>query len=192
MSKVLTHGGSTPTTNGRGFGHRVALGAIAVAVILAVVLGISLSRSSSTRPSLKALSPPATSAPLAQTAPPVTTTTLALPSAPTAPSFPGVSAAAVTAITGWETANGPTIGTWVISSAVTSTVDSSYVLFKIGPASGYETSVQPGYGFAQSQGDQWVVIGYGSFAVGCSTSGSSNPVVPAAVMTAFGLACPTA
>jgi hypothetical protein len=103
---------------------------------------------------------------------------------------PGVPTAALTAITAWETANGPAAGTWRISSAQVSTVEPSYVLFHVGPAAGYESRVQGGYGFAQESAGTWQVIGFGSAEVGCPGGGGSAPVVPVPVLIGFGLGCP--
>jgi peptidoglycan hydrolase-like protein with peptidoglycan-binding domain len=100
-------------------------------------------------------------------------------------------AAVSAAITSYENANGPPAGTWVMSSSQVSAVDPTYVLFHIGPAPGHETTVQGGYGFAHSSGGTWSVIGFGSAQVGCPPGGPQSPVVPAAVLSGFGLTCPS-
>ncbi len=99
-------------------------------------------------------------------------------------------AAATAAINAYETANGPPVGTWQITSTQVSSVDPSYVLFRIGPAPGHEDTVQGGYGFVHNQSGTWTVIGLGSAQVGCPPGGAQTPVVPTAVLTGFGLACP--
>ncbi len=102
----------------------------------------------------------------------------------------GVPSAATAAIDRYEAANGPPAGSWVITTARLSTVDPSYVYFAIGPAPGYQDSVQGGYGIAHETGGTWSVIGFGSAGVGC-TSGPQTPAVPTAVLTGFGLTCPS-
>jgi hypothetical protein len=119
-----------------------------------------------------------------------TTTTVATTTT-TAASGSGVPSAATTAINSFETANGPAAGTWQISSSQTSTVDPSYVFFRIGPAAGHENEVQGGYGFAFEHGGAWSVIGFGTSEVGCPPSSSQNAIVPSAVLAEFGVGCPS-
>lgn len=102
----------------------------------------------------------------------------------------GVPSAATAAINAYEAANGPKSGTWVITGSSVSSVDPSYVLFHIGPAPGYENTVQGGYGFVHQSGGTWTVIGFGSSEVGCPPGASGNQVVPTNVLTGFGLSCP--
>jgi peptidoglycan hydrolase-like protein with peptidoglycan-binding domain len=102
-----------------------------------------------------------------------------------------VPAAATSAINAYETANGPAAGTWVLVSSSLSTVDPTYVYFRIGPAAGYENTVQGGYGFAHNAGGSWSVIGFGSAGVGCPPGAGGNQVVPANVLAGFGVSCPT-
>jgi hypothetical protein len=78
----------------------------------------------------------------------------------------------------------------VITGSSVSSVDPSYVLFHIGPAPGYESTVQGGYGFAHQVGASWTVIGFGSSEVGCPPGAAGNQVVPTNVLTGFGLSCP--
>ena len=73
---------------------------------------------------------------------------------------PGVPAAAVAAITGWETAEGPAANTWQISSAPASAVNPAYVMFKLTAAPGYEATFQPGYGFALNTSGTSTVVSY--------------------------------
>jgi hypothetical protein len=125
------------------------------------------------------------------TSPRVTTTTVPEPT-PTPRSTTTTTTAAVDSVTmaidAFQAANGPAKG-WVITSTQTS-ADPSYVLFKLGPAPGYETSYQGGYGFVQHQASgAWLVIGFGTFAVGCPSDGSTAPAVPAQVLSGFGLSC---
>jgi peptidoglycan hydrolase-like protein with peptidoglycan-binding domain len=119
-----------------------------------------------------------------------TTSTTVAASTTTAPSGTGVPAAATAAITAYETAHGPTAGTWAITSSALSSVNPNYVLFRIGPASNTDVDVQPGYGIVYSSGGTWTVIGFGSAEVGCPGT-SQTPVVPAPVLSGFGLTCPT-
>jgi peptidoglycan hydrolase-like protein with peptidoglycan-binding domain len=102
-----------------------------------------------------------------------------------------VPAAATAAINAYETANGPAAGTWVLTSSSLSTVDPTYILFRIGAAPGHENTVQGGYGFAHNAGGSWSVIGFGSAEVGCPPGATGNQVVPANVLTGFGLSCPS-
>jgi hypothetical protein len=102
----------------------------------------------------------------------------------------GVPAAAIAEINSYETTFGPSVGTWQITSTKVSSVDPSYILFRIGPASGHQDTVQGGYGFVQNRSGKWTVIGFGSAQVGCSPGSAQTPVVPTAVLTGFGLACP--
>jgi peptidoglycan hydrolase-like protein with peptidoglycan-binding domain len=119
-----------------------------------------------------------------------TTTTTTGGTTTTTASGTSVPAAATAAINAYEATNGPKAGTWVITSSALSKVDPTYVLFRIGPASSTQVDVQPGYGIVHLSGGTWTVIGFGSAEVGCPGTGSS-PVVPAAVLTGFGLTCPT-
>jgi peptidoglycan hydrolase-like protein with peptidoglycan-binding domain len=119
-----------------------------------------------------------------------TTSTIAAASTTTAPSGTGVPAAATAAITAYETAHGPTAGTWAITSSALSSVNPNYVLFRIGPASNTDVDVQPGYGIVYLSGRTWTVIGFGSAEVGCPGT-SQTPVVPTPVLSGFGLTCPT-
>ncbi len=120
-----------------------------------------------------------------------TTTSTTVPaSTTTAPSGTGVPAAATAAITAYETAHGPTAGTWAITSSSLSSVNPNYVLFRIGPASNNDVDVQPGYGIVSLSGGTWTVIGFGSAEVGCPGT-SQTPVVPTPVLSGFGLTCPT-
>jgi hypothetical protein len=120
-----------------------------------------------------------------------TTTTAASSVTTTTASATGVPTAALTAITAYETAHGPAAGTWVITSTQRSTIDPSYVLFKVGPAPGHENTVQGGYGFVHLSGGTWSVTGFGSSEVGCPPNNAENQAVPAAVLSGFGLSCPT-
>jgi hypothetical protein len=101
-----------------------------------------------------------------------------------------VPSGATAAITHYETQNGPGAGKWDIASSQVSTVNPKYVFFTIGPAKGFEDSVQGGYGFALNSGSSWHVVGFGSALVGCPMSGSHTAVVPSAVLTEFGFGCP--
>ena len=94
-------------------------------------------------------------------------------------------------INAWMAANGPTAGTWALTSTSISTVDPTYALFRIGPAPGYENSVQGGYGFVHQSGGTWTVTGFGSAGVGCPPGTATYPAVPAAVLAGFGVTCPT-
>ncbi len=107
------------------------------------------------------------------------------------PDVSSVPIAATAAINGYETQNGPGVGKWVIASSQVSKVNPMYVFFRIGPAKGFEDSVQGGYGFALDSGGTWSVIGFGSALVGCPASGSQTAVVPAAVLAEFGFGCPS-
>ena len=115
------------------------------------------------------------------------TTTTSTSTSTTAVSPTAVPAAATAAINTYQAANGPAAGTWVISSSKRSAANPAYVLFDIGPAPGYENSVQGGYGFVYGSGTSWKVIAFGSAEVGCPPG---NVIVPTAVMTEFGLNCP--
>jgi peptidoglycan hydrolase-like protein with peptidoglycan-binding domain len=119
-----------------------------------------------------------------------TTTSSGAATTTTAPAFPGVPSAAVTAIASFETAHGPAAGSWQITSATLSTVDPSYVYFKIGPAPGHESTVQGGYGFAHDQGGGWTVVGFGTSGVGCPPNNAQNELVPTGVLSEFGVSCP--
>jgi Putative peptidoglycan binding domain len=120
-----------------------------------------------------------------------TTTTAASSVTTTTASASGVPTAALTAITAYETAHGPAAGTWEITSTQRSTVDPSYVLFKVGPAPGHENTVQGGYGFVHLSGGTWSVTGFGSSEVGCPPNNADNQAVPTSVLSGFGLSCPT-
>jgi hypothetical protein len=102
-----------------------------------------------------------------------------------------VPSGATAAIAQYETQNGPGTGKWVVASQKVSTVNPKYVFFTIGPAKGFEDSVQGGYGFALESGSSWHVVGFGSALVGCPMSGSHTAVVPSAVLTEFGFGCPS-
>ena len=98
---------------------------------------------------------------------------------------------ATAAINGYETQNGPGVGKWVIESSQVSKVNPNYVFFRIGPAKGFEDSVQGGYGFALESGTSWNVIGFGSALVGCPGDAVQTAVVPSAVLAEFGFGCPS-
>ncbi len=125
---------------------------------------------------------------------PATTTPTSTPPTSTpptsTPTTTGTTGAVTSAIDAFQAANGPASG-WEITSSQTSTVDPTYVLFKLGPAPGYEASYQGGYGFVHQQSSgTWSVIGFGTAGVGCTAGGSSAPTVPTTVLTGFGLSCP--
>jgi hypothetical protein len=130
----------------------------------------------------------------------ITTVTPSTPSHAVTPANPimptpvssTVPSGAIAAINSYETQNGPGVGKWVIESAQVSKVNPMYVFFRIGPAKGFEDSVQGGYGFALDSGTSWSVVGFGSALVGCPESGSNAAVVPSAVLTEFGFGCPSA
>jgi len=103
----------------------------------------------------------------------------------------GVNSAAIAAINAYELHSGPPAGSWQVTSAEQSTVDPTYILFKIGPAPGHENEVQGGYGFAKGAGAAWSVIGFGTADVGCPPGSAQAPVVPTAVLAGFGLTCPS-
>ncbi len=119
---------------------------------------------------------------------PAHTVTPAIPAMPTPASMPS---GATAAIKSYETQNGPGVGKWVIQSSEVSKVNPMYVFFRIGPAKGYEDSVQGGYGFALDSGTSWSVIGFGSAMVGCPGGSSQTVVVPSPVLAEFGFACPS-
>ncbi len=121
-----------------------------------------------------------------------TTTTSTSATSTTTSSGSAVPSGATTAINAYQTAHGPPAGTWMITSSQVSSVDPTYVLFHIGPAPGHQTTVQGGYGFVHSSGGTWTVIGFGTAEVGCPPGSAQAPVVPAAVLTGFGVSCPPA
>jgi len=121
-----------------------------------------------------------------------TTTTTTSSSTSTTTGNGSAPAGALAAVNAYETTNGPAAGTWKITSAQVSTVDPTYVLFRIGPAPGYENQVQGGYGFVHDQAGTWTVGGFGSADVGCPPGAAEAPVVPTAVLSGFGLSCPPA
>ncbi|MGH9006290.1 MAG: hypothetical protein ACRDV6_01025 [Acidimicrobiales bacterium] len=102
-------------------------------------------------------------------------------------SISGISEAKA-AVIAYENVNGPPDGTWKIAGIQASTVDSSYVLFRIAPKD--DKPIQGGYGFVHEQSRAWKVIGFGSAEVGCPPGASDNRVVPSAVLSGFGLTCP--
>ncbi len=124
------------------------------------------------------------------TSTPTTSASRTTPS-PTTTSGGSALAAATAAVVAYETANGPATSTWQITSTQVSSVDPSYVLFRIGPAPGHENDVQGGYGFVHNEAGAWTVIGFGSSEVGCPPGTAQTPVVPTPVLTGFGLTCPT-
>jgi len=98
-------------------------------------------------------------------------------------------AAAITAVSKYELAHGPKLGTWLLTAVRSSTADPAYVMFRVGPAAPNDTNVQAGYGFAHLAGSTWTVVGFGSDAVGCPPGAAGNAVVPPAVISSFGLSC---
>ena len=132
-----------------------------------------------------------TSRPAATTAPTSTPSTGSGTSGSSTTATTGATNPVTAAIDAFQTANGAATG-WQITSTQTSTVDPTYVLFKLGPAPGYESTYQGGYGFVHQQSaGTWSVIGFGTSAVGCTSGGPSTPAVSAAVMAGFGLSCPS-
>jgi hypothetical protein len=107
----------------------------------------------------------------------------------TVPSAGGV-AGARAAIVRYEAINGPPPGSWRFAALVVSAVDPTFVIFLFGPRPGLE--LQGAYGFAREQNGTWRVIGLGSAGVGCPPGAPGNEVVPAAVLSGFGLSCPGA
>jgi hypothetical protein len=97
---------------------------------------------------------------------------------------------AVTAITRYETKHGPKLGTWLITSVQASTVDASFVMYRISPASPKDVDVQPGYGFAHRVGTTWTVVAFGSASVGCPPGVPGNATIPPTVLSAFAVNCP--
>ena len=100
----------------------------------------------------------------------------------------GSDAAARSVIDHFESVNGPPVGSWKVTALETSSVDPTYVLFRIGPTPGHQ--IQGGYGFAHESSGSWTVIGFGSAEVGCPPGASDNAVVPKAVLTGFSFTCP--
>ncbi len=123
---------------------------------------------------------------------PTTTTTTSATATTSTTSGSGVPSAATTAINTYQATNGPPAGTWIVTSSAVSSVDPTYVLFRIGPAPGHQNAVQGGYGFVHSSGDAWSVIGFGSAEVGCPPGTAQAPAVPAPVLAGFGISCPPA
>ena len=161
-------------------GQRARILAAAVTVSIAVVLAVAAVAAFALGRHSVSHSTPAT---------PSHTVTPANPVMPTpAPSVPN---GATAAINSYETQNGPGAGKWVIESSQVSTVDPNYVFFRIGPAKGFEDSVQGGYGFALESGTSWSVIGFGSALVGCPEGASQTAAVPSAVLAEFGFGCPS-
>jgi hypothetical protein len=126
----------------------------------------------------------------AKTTPVQSTSTVAATSVPKG-YVPGkeVPEPALAAIRKHLTTNGPPLGTWVITSALVSTVDPTYVMFRISPGEGHEAEVEGGYGFAHNQGGNWTVTGFGTDAVGCPPGSAQNQPVPAKVLVAFSITC---
>jgi hypothetical protein len=65
---------------------------------------------------------------------------------------------------------------------------SSWVFWQVQGAPGYQTTVQPGSGFAHRTSTGWRVWGPGTNAVGCSAQRGLGPV-PTTVLRAFGETC---
>ena len=173
--------------------HVLVIAAVVVAVLLAAALSTwAIESSPSATPAATKNAPAHAAAPAAPqvpaTAAPAASATPA-PAASATPSFPGVPAAAVAAITTWETANGPAASSWQISEAQASAVNPAYVLFKLTATTGNEATFQPGYGFALSTGGTWTVVSYGNEDVGCPTPGTNSTSMPANVLASFGLSC---
>jgi len=130
----------------------------------------------------------------ASTAPPTeATTTSGLVGTSVPPGYkPGskpVPPAALAVITTYLTKHGPPIGTWTITSIQVSTIDPTYVMYRISPASGHESEGATGYGFARSEGNKWVALGFGTDAVGCPPGAPDDPVVPTNVLVGFSITC---
>jgi hypothetical protein len=157
----------------------------------ATVAACSSGSLSASDPTTTTTRPPATTT----TRPLVTTTTRATV-APTPAGKPAPAPTTTTApvnpvtlaINAFQSSHGPATG-WMITSTQTSAVDASYVLFKLGPAPGYQNSYQGGYGFVAQGAGAWSVVGFGTVDVGCASDGSTQPVVPSAVIRGFGLTC---
>jgi hypothetical protein len=97
--------------------------------------------------------------------------------------------AALAAINTYELKHGPALGTWLLTAVQASIADPTYVTFRISPASAKNTNVQAGYGFAHRLGAKWTVVSFGSDSVGCPPGAPGNAVVPARVISGFGLSC---
>jgi hypothetical protein len=82
--------------------------------------------------------------------------------------------------------------------AVTSKLSSAstnWAVFKVGPTSSAPSNLglSPVYGFAHLVDGTWVIVDYGSSAVGCptGTSGTAGGSVPTSIESAAGYTCPT-
>lgn len=157
-------------------------------VALALTLGAGVAACSSSAKTTTSTTPPAD-----------VTTTSPLVGTSVPPGYkPGdkpVPPEALTAITKYLTVHGPPIGTWAITSVQASTVDPSYVMYRITPASGHESEGATGYGFAREQGtahvagSKWIALGFGTDAVGCPPGAADDPEVPAKVLVGFSITC---
>jgi hypothetical protein len=72
-----------------------------------------------------------------------------------------------------------------ISAVIVSTVDTTWARFGVGPAPGYESTFQGGYGVAHRIGGTWSVVDMGTAEVGCSPGGPPPPV-----RASLNLGCP--
>ena len=180
LGKESVRGGAVPRRTPRWIRPAALLLSAVLAVVAASCSSNSSPSSSTTTTRVSTTTTSGSALSTTTTSSPVTTTT-------TASAAP---AAAIAAINAYETTNGPPAGTWQITSTQVSSVDSSYIMFRIGPAPGHQDSVQGGYGFVHDQLGTWTVVGFGSAQVGCPPGGPQAPIVPTSVLTGFGLACP--
>ncbi len=80
---------------------------------------------------------------------------------------------------------------YVVTKADVATADPSWAYFFVAPAKQDQADFQSFYGFAQMDGGTWKVVSSGSSEVGCPPGATGNAVVPSAVLSEFGLTCPS-
>jgi len=175
-----SHGVTAPGDRGPRVRARWLPGVVVAAALVAGCSSGSTTTTSTTAPATSTSSTGLT-----------TTTTTTGAASTTTTSASGRAVAVVATVNAWMAANGPAAGTWALTSTSFSTVDPTYALFRVGPAPGYENSVQGGYGFLHQSGGRWNVIGFGSAEVGCPPGAPTNVVVPTPVLAGFGVTCPT-
>ncbi|HUA95128.1 MAG TPA: hypothetical protein VMB82_06330 [Acidimicrobiales bacterium] len=149
---------------------------VAVAIVLAAC-GAGSPTSAGRRTTTTAGVAPRTTAP-----PPAPTTTTEAST-----TTMSVQAALEAAITAFQASQGVPSSSYQIENVLVSTMDDTWAKFTAARSATAGDTYQGGYGYLHQSGGTWVVVGFGTSAVGCSPQ-SGN--VPAVVLSGFGTVCP--
>jgi len=138
--------------------------------------------------------PPTSNAATSTTTSAVPTTTSPTTTSPTttapATTTTSVQSALNAAVVAYQTSQGVASSIYKITKLTVSTVEPTWAIFSVGPATTAKATFQGGYGFLHLVNGAWSVTAFGSAEVGCPGSAPADQV-PTAVLSGFGAACPT-